>query len=347
MLTPQEVSERAFPKAGFGGYNMAMVDEFLDTLTEDYTALYKENTALKGKMKVLAEKIEEYRATEDAMRRALMTAQAMADEIVSDAEKKREEILERTEQEAIDRVSSLRKEAASEQARLNAAKNAASAYLDKLRKMYQKELDYLSKLESVAGVEPAAQTPVQPQPQPQPQPQAPAPAQSVAPQPAPQPQPQPKPAPVDDPVAAAVAEIESNMNRMMAEESEAACAPAAPAAEKPFENPYTPYPSAPAAETPKGRREMEEDTLSFPPATVPHAQDDRESAPRTYRNQADRTKERGDNRRPYPRSRTNSGAANGSNATERPRSASQMGQASSAGRIDLNDLQFGKDFDLE
>ena len=37
MLTPQEVSEHAFAKASFGGYNMAMVDEFLDVLTADYT----------------------------------------------------------------------------------------------------------------------------------------------------------------------------------------------------------------------------------------------------------------------------------------------------------------------
>ena len=52
MLTPQEVSGRAFSKAAFGGYNMAMVDEFLDELTDDYTALYKENAALKAKLKV-------------------------------------------------------------------------------------------------------------------------------------------------------------------------------------------------------------------------------------------------------------------------------------------------------
>ena len=45
MLTPQEVSNHAFAKAVMGGYNMAMVDEFLDELTDDYTALYKENAA--------------------------------------------------------------------------------------------------------------------------------------------------------------------------------------------------------------------------------------------------------------------------------------------------------------
>ena len=30
MLTPQEVSSHAFPKAVMGGYNMSAVDEFLD-----------------------------------------------------------------------------------------------------------------------------------------------------------------------------------------------------------------------------------------------------------------------------------------------------------------------------
>ena len=80
MLTPQEVSTHSFAKASFGGYNMAMVDEFLDELTDDYTALYKENAALKAKLKVLVEKVEEYRATEDSMRATLLTAQRMVPE---------------------------------------------------------------------------------------------------------------------------------------------------------------------------------------------------------------------------------------------------------------------------
>ena len=89
MLTPQEVSGRAFSKAAFGGYNMAMVDEFLDELTDDYTSLYKENAALKAKLKVLVDKVEEYRATEDSMRAALLTAQRMANTMVEEAEEKK------------------------------------------------------------------------------------------------------------------------------------------------------------------------------------------------------------------------------------------------------------------
>ena len=100
MLTPQEVSTHSFSKASCGGYNMAMVDEFLDELTDDYTALYKENAALKAKMKVLVEKVEEYRATEDSMRATLLTAQRMADSIVQEAEAKRDEMLAQAETDA-------------------------------------------------------------------------------------------------------------------------------------------------------------------------------------------------------------------------------------------------------
>lgn len=67
MMTPQEVASHAFAKATLGGYNMAMVDEFLDLLTEDYTALYNDNAILKNKLKVLSETVEEYRATDTAM----------------------------------------------------------------------------------------------------------------------------------------------------------------------------------------------------------------------------------------------------------------------------------------
>ena len=59
MFTPQEIQEKTFVKAVFGGYDMQTVDEFLEPLAEDYITLYKENAVLKSKMKVLVEKLEE------------------------------------------------------------------------------------------------------------------------------------------------------------------------------------------------------------------------------------------------------------------------------------------------
>ena len=151
MLTPQEVSEHAFAKAGFGGYNMAMVDEFLDQLTEDYTTLYKENAALKSKMKVLVDKVEEYRSTEDAMRKTLLTAQKMADDMVKEAEEKRASLVSPAEEEARKRVSGLRQEVAAEQMRLTAAQNATAAYVGKLKELYQHEMDYLNGLSKLSA----------------------------------------------------------------------------------------------------------------------------------------------------------------------------------------------------
>ena len=140
MLTPQEVSGRAFSKAAFGGYNMAMVDEFLDEVTDDYTALYKENAALKAKLKVLVDKVEEYRATEDSMRAALLTAQRMANTMVEEAEEKKKSMLAGAEDEARAKIGALQGEIELEQRKLNAAKAATADFLQKMRELAQAQL---------------------------------------------------------------------------------------------------------------------------------------------------------------------------------------------------------------
>ena len=161
MLTPQEVSERAFPKASFGGYNMAQVDEFLDVLTEDYSALYSENAVLKSKMKVLVEKVEEYRSTEEAMRKALMTAQRMADELVKEAQDQRDQMLQQAQAEAQQQVESIRKEVEAEQYRLSCAKQETAAYVQKVKALHQQAQTYLDQLDQITPQQPQAEQPAQ------------------------------------------------------------------------------------------------------------------------------------------------------------------------------------------
>ena len=158
MLTPQEVSGRAFSKAAFGGYNMAMVDEFLDELTDDYTSLYKENAALKAKLKVLVDKVEEYRATEDSMRAALLTAQRMANTMVEEAEEKKKAVLAGAEDEARAKIGALQSDVELEQRRLNAAKAATAEFLQKTRELAQAQLALIERApdltpEEIAGGE--------------------------------------------------------------------------------------------------------------------------------------------------------------------------------------------------
>ena len=154
MLTPQEVMEHGFTKARRGGYNMQMVDEFLDQLTADYTTLYKENALLKSKLKVLADKIEEYRATDEAMRRALLAAQQVADEMVEKAQKKCDELTSNAEREAHGRIEELRREVADEEYRLQAAKHATAELVTELRARYARELAFL---DTLPGMEPVRQ----------------------------------------------------------------------------------------------------------------------------------------------------------------------------------------------
>jgi len=146
MLTPQEVSTHAFTKAVMGGYNMAMVDEFLDELTDDYTALYKENAALKSKLKVLVEKVEDYRATEDSMRATLLTAQKMADSIVRDAETKRDQMLAQAEIDAQTRIAALKQETVEAEERLRKGQLQLAQFIAASREVCNRQLKYLEDL---------------------------------------------------------------------------------------------------------------------------------------------------------------------------------------------------------
>lgn len=162
MLTPQEVSGHAFTKAVMGGYNMAMVDEFLDELTDDYTALYKENAALKAKMKVLVEKVEDYRATEDSMRATLLTAQKMADSIVREAEEKRDQLLREAEQQAQAKIGELRREAEDARERLRMGQQELAAFTERVRAVCQQEMQFLDGLPQAAVSAPAVSEPAVP-----------------------------------------------------------------------------------------------------------------------------------------------------------------------------------------
>lgn len=154
MLTPQEVSTHAFTKAVMGGYNMAMVDEFLDELTDDYTALYKENAGLKAKLKVLVEKVEEYRATEDSMRATLLTAQKMADSIVHEAEAKRDTILAQAEVGAQEKIAAYQRELKEMEERLRQGQLNLAKFIAASREVCNKELEFLEQLpELPVGIE--------------------------------------------------------------------------------------------------------------------------------------------------------------------------------------------------
>lgn len=170
MLTPQEIQNQKFERTAFGvrGYDMAQVDQFLDELFNDYSSLYKENAALKTKMRVLVDKIEEYRTVDEEMRKALYNAQVAAKDTVTRAQCEADRILQSARSGASQHVTDLKEETARAEERLRIAKRNNLAYVEKIRRAMEQSIRQLEQvMELSSQQEPAAQ-PADPPAAPQP-----------------------------------------------------------------------------------------------------------------------------------------------------------------------------------
>jgi len=154
MLTPQQVESQKFVKAVFGGYDMASVDDFLEQLTADYTALFKENAVLKGKLKVLVESVEEYRSVDDSMRKALLSAQKMANDTLAAAKKKADELMQSARTEADGHLENIMRDIAAEEKRLALAKEQTAEFIASVKKLYSQQLELLTALPGISIPEP-------------------------------------------------------------------------------------------------------------------------------------------------------------------------------------------------
>ncbi len=158
MFTPQEVREQSesFEKAVFGGYSVSAVDDFVGALTEDYAALYKENAVLKSKMKVLVERLEEYRKQEDSLNKVMLSAQQSADELVQEAERKCAKMLSDTEASLRERNVDLKRELAAEAERVSRAKKVAATFVEEMENQMHQSLSQLERIRQMTIVPKAA-----------------------------------------------------------------------------------------------------------------------------------------------------------------------------------------------
>ena len=140
MITAQDIREKTFEKAKFGGYDMASVDDFLEDLAEEVTASQKENAVLKSKMKILVDKIEEYRANEEALNMAVLSAQKLAVQIESEARARANAMLAEADRQVNAKIGSIAEQADAEENRLAAAKSATLKFLESMREVCNKQL---------------------------------------------------------------------------------------------------------------------------------------------------------------------------------------------------------------
>ncbi len=146
MFTPQQIEEISFSRATFGGYDMQSVDEVLEPLTEDYITLYKENTLLKSKMRVLVGKLEEYRQNEASMKDAIVNAQKTCDRMVKEAEEKCTQMLNDANQAAAESTKNSAVFIAAENERVEEARRAAAERISSLENQLRSCLEMLESI---------------------------------------------------------------------------------------------------------------------------------------------------------------------------------------------------------
>ncbi len=196
MITAQDIREKGFERARMGGYDMASVDDFLEELADDVAATQKENAVLKSKMKVLVDKIEEYRSNEEALNAAILSAQKLAVQIESEARQRAAATIAEAEEKAQETLGSISARADAEEKRLADAKAAAAKFIEAAKALCHTQLGKLDKIADEMGVE------------------EPAPAAAPAPAEEPVPVEEPKQPSIDDAVSA----IEKSAARLQADD---------------------------------------------------------------------------------------------------------------------------------
>lgn len=140
MTTPQDIREKVFETSVFKGYDMGAVDDYLELLANELGAVQKENAALKTKMKVLVDKIEEYRGNEGALNMAILSAQKLSVQIESDARARAAAIISEAEAKAAAALGGIDDKIATEEARLQALKISTAKMFDSARELCKKQL---------------------------------------------------------------------------------------------------------------------------------------------------------------------------------------------------------------
>mgnify|MGYP002549899198 CR=1 FL=1 len=155
-MTPQDIREKTFEKAMFGGYDMAAVQNYQEEVATELANAQKEIAVLKGKMKVLVDKIEEYRASEDAMRLAILSAQKVGKQIEDDAQTRADKILSEAKNTSDRILGGLQRETANEENKLLTAKTSCAKFLEDVRNLCLNQLSYL---DAIAGSKAAPEQP--------------------------------------------------------------------------------------------------------------------------------------------------------------------------------------------
>ena len=87
MITAKDIQRKKFEKVKFG-YNPEEVDAFLSQIENDLRVMQQELDDSNDKVQLLADKVREYKDSEEDLKNALLLAQKQARQVVTEAQEK-------------------------------------------------------------------------------------------------------------------------------------------------------------------------------------------------------------------------------------------------------------------
>ncbi len=145
QMTPNEFSEREFTKS-IRGYNPVEVDDYIARITEQYTALYRENLALTKKLAEAEAKLMTASEEEESIKKTLETARKASDAVMDEAYEKADRVLlsVKTGCEAI--LGEFREKIEVHQKMLADLKRTVAAFKNELFDSYREHIELIDKL---------------------------------------------------------------------------------------------------------------------------------------------------------------------------------------------------------
>ena len=154
MMTLDEIRHVEFTRGR--GYRAEEVDDFIDECVETLEQYRKDNEEATQKMKMLADKLAEYRNDEDSIRAALLNAQRAGDTALREAEEKAALIIEEAQTRAKEIEAESQKQIGEQKQELERVRREVSQFKQQLLTMYKEHLaqiNVLPEAEEVAVTE--------------------------------------------------------------------------------------------------------------------------------------------------------------------------------------------------
>lgn len=133
-ITPLDIQQAGF-KVKMRGYDREEVDTFLDSVTENYEALIRENGNLRERLAEYEVQLAELKKKETTLNNTLMKAQGLVEEMRHAAQKDAELILKEAELKAEGMIHSARDEMAAIQGEILDLQKQKVVFLEKLRSL--------------------------------------------------------------------------------------------------------------------------------------------------------------------------------------------------------------------